>query len=214
MSRAIDLLYLLAEHEAGMSITELARELSTQRPPLYRIVGSLMERGLVHRTSTGKYVLGAGLIELARPLERTLDELVAGPLQRAANASGAGAVLVLDTADGLVAAVSKSPETVQMHLVTPVGHRFSEGPIAPRLAIDSVNHPERAELAEIRDRGYATSSGQAFAGSWAAAFSVTLPDQYGVACVMLATMHPEDEDRLITVGNAAVAEIAKFCGRA
>ncbi|WP_449283892.1 helix-turn-helix domain-containing protein [Leucobacter sp.] len=210
VSRAVDLLHLLAASDEGISVTDLARELGTQRPPLYRIIGSLAERGLVHRTSRGRYVLGAGLLELARPLERTLDELVAEPLQRAANTAEAGAVLVLDTAEGLIAAVSKSPDTAEMHLVTPVGHRFSEGPIAPRLVIDSARSGGSDDIGR---RGYATSSGKALAGAWAAAFPVSLPEQYGPACVMLVTMRPGDADRLIAAGRAAAADIADRCGR-
>lgn len=204
VSRAVDLLHLLSTNEDGLTLTELARELDTQRPPLYRIVGSLMERGLVHKNARGKYVLGMGLLELARPLEKTLDDLVAGPLQRAANAADAGAVLVLESDDALVAAVSKSPETADMHIVTPVGHRFSDGAIAPRLVIDSA---KGSGSAEVRAQGYATSSGKALAGSWAAAFLVQLPEQYGPACVLLVTMRPGDADRIVAAGRAAVAEI-------
>lgn len=204
VTRAVDLLHLLATRPEGLSITELARRLGTQRAPLYRIIGSLTERSLVHRNARGLFVLGAGLLDLARPLEQTLDELVAEPLQRAANAADAGAVLVLDSGEGLVAAVSRSPETADMHIVTPVGHRFSDGAIAPRLVIDSMRSHEPSE---VRQRGYATSSGKALAGAWAAAFAVQLPEQYGAACVLLVTMRPEDSERLITTGLEAVREI-------
>ncbi len=223
VSRALDLLHLLAERPDGATITELARELGTQRPPLYRIVGSLIERGLVHRAENGRYVLGAGLLELTRPLQRTLSGLVAEPLQRAANEADAGAVLVLETADGLLAAYACSPERPGIHLVTPVGHRFTEGPIAPRLVIEAqraraeedgggkvvADEVHRAELDLIRERGYATSSGKALAGAWSVAFPVRLPPQYGTACVMLVSMRTDDGERLIVAGRKAADAIGR-----
>ncbi|UOQ59571.1 helix-turn-helix domain-containing protein [Leucobacter rhizosphaerae] len=214
VSRAVRLLGLLAEHPEGLTITELAAALQTQRPPLYRIANSLLDRRLIHRRADARYVLGGGLLDLALPMQRSLEDVFVEPLQRAANAAAAGAVLVLEGADGLVAAVSQSPETTQLHLVTPVGHHFTEGPIAPRLAIEAqrpaARDPESmsALLDEVRDRGYATSGGAAFAGAWAVAFPVQLPEQYGLACAMLVTLQERDEAGVIRAGERMVQDIA------
>ena len=65
IERMMDMLELIARRPDGLTIRELTETLEMPRSTVYRILSTLEPRGVVHRGSSGAYVLGAKLVELA-----------------------------------------------------------------------------------------------------------------------------------------------------
>ncbi|GGH40912.1 MarR family transcriptional regulator [Microbacterium album] len=157
VDRSIRLLFELAQHPDGLTVSELARRLDTQRPPLYRQLRSLMEARLVRRTENKLYQLGVGVLELARAFADPFTERARPALQQAADATGHSAMLNFAEGDALVLALSATPRAAGMHLSTPVGFVYPEGPIAPRVAMLAARPPAPDEdevVTATRARGY------------------------------------------------------------
>lgn len=73
VDRAVTILELLA-HQGALGVTELSRELSVHKSTAARLVGALLQRGLVEQIEDrGKYRLGAGILRLAGATTARLD---------------------------------------------------------------------------------------------------------------------------------------------
>lgn len=66
ISRALDILEVLATHKDGLGITEIARKAGLCKSTAHRIAATLVERGYVeHNITPGNYRLGLKYIEIA-----------------------------------------------------------------------------------------------------------------------------------------------------
>ncbi len=158
VDRAGVLLQLLAQNPRGMGITELTRQLNTQRAPLYRILQALMDHRLVRRDVQKRYLLGVGTLQLARAYEAQFPVGIEPTLRRLADDVGLTASLVSADAGIFTTIVSMPPSTDGEHVFTPPGYRHPEGPLAIRMAYAAAQPPEPGEDEEItaaRERGYA-----------------------------------------------------------
>jgi len=73
LERAIDVIDLLASHDQDLAFTEIMNALNIPKPSLARILGVLVERGLVTKTDErGLYRLGMQLLYLGGRLESKL----------------------------------------------------------------------------------------------------------------------------------------------
>jgi DNA-binding IclR family transcriptional regulator len=73
LERAIDVIDLLAAHDRDLAFTEIMNTLNIPKPSLARILGVLVERGLITRTDErGLYRLGMQLLYLGGRLESKL----------------------------------------------------------------------------------------------------------------------------------------------
>lgn len=131
MLKALDILDCLAENRRPMTTQEIAKACAMSRPTTYRLLTTLMSRGLVRDDGNYRYSLGMRLLSLSRVV---LDELnllkVAGPyLRQLCLASNETANLsVLDGSDILYvgkeenAGFTDTPMLVQLR--TTVGTRL------------------------------------------------------------------------------------------
>jgi DNA-binding IclR family transcriptional regulator len=89
VGRIVQVLDLLRENQTGLTVTELARETRLSKPAASRLLGSLVEAGVLERDSSGRHVLGMHTwswgITAARRL-RVFD--IARPLMLEAAKSG------------------------------------------------------------------------------------------------------------------------------
>ena len=58
VARFVQVLDLLRENQSGLTVTELARETRLSKPATSRLLGSLVEAGVLERDSSGRHVLG------------------------------------------------------------------------------------------------------------------------------------------------------------
>jgi IclR family acetate operon transcriptional repressor len=73
VDRAVELLLLLGRRRRDMGVTELAKELGVQKSTAHSLLQTLMLRGFVRQTDTGRYTLGYGLIRLGEACAEQLD---------------------------------------------------------------------------------------------------------------------------------------------
>lgn len=190
VERAARLLFVLAEHPEGAGVSELARMLDTQRAPLYRILRALEQYRLIHRNDRRRYVLGIGILELARDVAEPLEERVAPLLQVAADRAGQTVMLVIDQADDIVTLLSVTPRSPGMHLTTNPGFVHPPGDSAPRRAIAALHAPtdeDSTEIIEARERGYATTEGAVVPGRVATAVGVFVGTDRRPGAVMIVS---------------------------
>lgn len=160
LDRSILLLFELAENPEGLTVSELARRLETQRAPLYRQLRSLVNGRLIRRTEDKAYQLGLGVLELARAFSTPINEKARPILQDLADELGFTAHLSLAEGEALVLVASATPTSPGMHLTTRTGYTFSDDMSAPRAAMLASKAPSGNEpevVANTRARGYVST---------------------------------------------------------
>ncbi|MDR3565863.1 MAG: IclR family transcriptional regulator [Negativicutes bacterium] len=81
VDRAVEMLMLLGKHQRDMGVTELSRLLGVQKSTVHSLLQTLLLRGFVRQTDSGRYALGFGLIRLGEACASQLDlRTVARPL--------------------------------------------------------------------------------------------------------------------------------------
>jgi DNA-binding IclR family transcriptional regulator len=178
MRRGLRVLRLLADHPAGLTVSELADELMTHRAGIYRLLGPLTEERLVVRGHGGRHLLGLGLLELASAVRPRLQEIAARTLRPLADELRATTALTIrDGVDAVVAVVAE-PSGTDMHIAYRPGLRHSIELAAPGLAILAAGPPlpgERPEVQVTRERGWALTSGEILPGATGVAAAIVSP---------------------------------------
>ncbi|MFE3280277.1 IclR family transcriptional regulator [Nocardia sp. NPDC059239] len=64
VATALHVLRLLADHQCGMGITEIARSLDISKSKAHLMIATLLSEGFVERTANGRYQLGAAAFEV------------------------------------------------------------------------------------------------------------------------------------------------------
>lgn len=197
VERAVKLLFELGASPGGLTATELAKRLDTQRPPLYRLLQTLSAYRLIRRDELKLYTLSVGVLELARAVSEPLDALVRPILQTAADQTGLSAMLLLAEGDALVTVLSVTPRTPGMHLASTPGFVHPTGPTAPRLAVLSLRSPKTDDSPEIvaaRAAGYAVTTGAAIPGRTALASPVLVGSNRQEGAVLLISFQDDVEE--------------------
>lgn len=73
VDRAIELLILLGKSQRDVGVTELSKALGVQKSTVHSLLQTLLLRGFVRQTDTGRYALGYGLIKLGEACAEQLD---------------------------------------------------------------------------------------------------------------------------------------------
>lgn len=179
VDRAITILELLA-HQGTLGVTELSRELGVHKSTASRLVSALEVRGLVEQVEErGKYRLGPGVLRLAGATTARLDLVkeARSVLRRLAADTGetinltvlaTGAALYIDqvVSPTVIATYDWVGQHIPLHATSNGKVLISETPAAelPALLRDLAAYTPQtitdrevllAELAEVRDQGYA-----------------------------------------------------------
>lgn len=182
VDRAVSILQVLARR-GPTAVTDVANELGIHKSTVFRLLYTLEARGLVDQTSTrGRYQLGYGVVQLAAGASRKLDlsqvsrricEDLAERVGESASVDIADgdSVLSLDQVIGAasVTSVNWAGKRTPMHATSSgkiflafmpseqraayfgrPGQRFTEHTITGRRELE-------AELAQVRDQGYAAT---------------------------------------------------------
>ena len=123
LDRGLQLLLLLAEHDGGRTVTELAVALGVARPVVYRLVVTLERRHFVARADDGRVRLGLGVLALATRVQPLLREMATPLLRALADQVGATAHLTLADGDEALAVLVVEPQWTEFHVAYRVGTR-------------------------------------------------------------------------------------------
>ena len=241
VDRAVAILEILArDGEAG--VTEVARELDVHKSTASRLLAALDRRELVAQdTARGKFRLGVGIVRLAGAASARLDVLQESRPVCRALAQQVGETVnlaVLSGRDALYLDQAAGPAALSPHnwagLRVPL-HATSDGkvllafrpeaelagfltPPLARLTERTIADPAvfRAELAEIRRRGFATAVDELEAGLSAVAAPVR--DAEGTVIASISTSGPSfriPADRIPVLAEAvrrAAGEVSRRLG--
>ncbi|HSZ40901.1 MAG TPA: IclR family transcriptional regulator [Trebonia sp.] len=182
--RAIDVMEALAAAGGTASLSELASACGLPAPTLHRLAATLADRGYLRQSPDRRYSLGSRLIPLGADAHALLGARALPVLRDLAELAGESANLAVLT-QGRAEYVAQAPGRHAMRIFTEVGNRvelhctgvgkallavlssaqatrlIGTAPLAARTPA-SITDPAAlaAEIALIRDRGYALDEGE------------------------------------------------------
>lgn len=182
--RALDVLEALAAAGGTASLTDLAAACGLPVPTLHRLAGTLADRGYLRQAPDRRYSLGSRLVPLGTDAHALLGERALPVLRGLAELTGESANLAVLT-QGRAEYVAQAPGRHTMRTFTEVGNRVAlhctgvgkallaaiapahaarllgTAPLEARTAATLTDPAAvRAELALIRERGYALDEGE------------------------------------------------------
>ena len=197
LDRGLRVLMVLAATPAGLTVTELAREVN--RTVVYRLISTLEQHALVRRDRQGKLHVGLGVLQLSAAVQPVLREVAAPVLRTLAEKVGCTAHLTVSDGDEALALSVIEPSWTDFHVSYRVGarHPLDRGAAG------------RAILAgrEAEGPAYVVTTGELQPG--ARGIAASLPDIAGLeASVGIVTLEDIDVDRLGPQVVAAARELA------
>lgn len=201
VDRAGALLQLLAQHPEGLGITQLTRELGTQRAPLYRILQALAKHELVHRDARKQYLLGVGTLGLARAYSQQLPVGLEPQLQALADETGMSATVNTVDGDSITVVAARTPARNGEFVVTQPGFRHPVPPDSMRAAVAALEPPRDDDpeiVVEARRLGYAVGRGHAIASRYGvtAVVAGSAAHSRPVLILNLASIQPFEHERV------------------
>lgn len=194
-----------------MTVSALATALATHRAGLYRLLGTLADHHLVVRADDGRYLLGAGLIELAEAVRPRLRDTALPVLQRLADDLGATAALTIRDGDEAVVALVLPPREPRMHIAYRVGMRHPLTQGAPGHVLLAAGPPANDEpeaITRARNQGYALSHSELLPGATGVAAAIESPGHEPEASVSAVWIEGIDPAAAATAVTAAAREIS------
>jgi IclR family acetate operon transcriptional repressor len=231
LGRPLDILRQLSDAAgAGARSDEIAARLGLDVRLVDEALAVLALRKLAAVSDDGKWTLGFGLIELARPLLRgTLRSAVRPLMERLRDESGETATLFVTSGDQQVVldiAASRQPLRYELEIGAAFAlHRGAAGKAALSAMEDAdvkrilessdLKSAERrrvlADVMDARRRGFATSLGERLPGG--AAVAAPIRDESGRAVGVLGLMLPafrNEPDRLPHLGKVLAGHLAQL----
>jgi len=202
LDRGLQALTLVSHQSAGISIAELAEQLSVHRAIAYRLVTTLEAHGLITRGAKGTLHLGAGLLVLASRFEPQFRTVAQPTLQALANETRAAAFISVPQGDECVAVMVAEPEGGLLRVTYRVGSRHPLVLGAAGIAI-LAGRPERSNdpdcVRQARADGFSVTQGQLQRGA------------IGIACPLHHLGQPtlgfEASLGVVTVGEADIPQL-------
>lgn len=205
LDRGLKALSLIAQHEAGLSVTELAERLGVHRTIAYRIASTLEVHGLLTRSPRGLLHLGAGIVALSARFEPQLREAAQPLLDQLADMTGAAAFLSVPEGPDCVAIMVAEPQNTLLRVAYRIGHRHPLTRGAAGIAIlagrpGSTDDPPA--VWQARQDGFSVTRGQLQAG--AVGVSCPIHEPHRIAPPFEASIG------IVTLGEADVAEMSRI----
>ncbi|MFF0865424.1 IclR family transcriptional regulator [Nonomuraea sp. NPDC003560] len=184
VERALDVLEALAEHGGEAGLSEIAARTGLPYGTIHRLLQTLLARGYVRQESDRRYALGGGLVRLGGIAESMVGGWAQPYLTRMVELSGETANLAVLEGD-FVVYVAQVPSPRRLRMFAEVGRRVlphstavGKALLAGRAAAEAMAVFERtgmprrtpntitdaagmlAELARVKECGYATDLGE------------------------------------------------------
>jgi DNA-binding IclR family transcriptional regulator len=142
LSRGLDVLKLLASSPHARTPAQLAQELGLSRTIIYRLVGTLVEHGLVRRAEDGTVSVSAGALVLTQHVLGSVREATREILEDLAREVEATAHFCVADGDDVLAVAVVEPPFTTFHVAYRVGARTGRGQGALGEAIEASRRGE------------------------------------------------------------------------
>ncbi|HTY72518.1 MAG TPA: IclR family transcriptional regulator [Acidimicrobiales bacterium] len=211
-SKVVAILGSFQDGPSTLSLTEIATAADLPMPTAHRLVGELVERGVLRRDDSGRYRVGRFIWRIAQNAGRELRDSARRHLADLFAATGETCllairdgeqVLVIDRIYGTAdqAHVAKAGDRRPLH-TSATGQVLLayEEPWLQRAYLDRLGGPEARRLtdslAQVRQRGYAAVVEEAQAGC-TLAVPVLLDSEHAVAAIGLVAPSTRQLDRRV-----------------
>lgn len=206
LSRGIRILEVLAEAREPLAIDDIARRLEVHRSIAYRLLRTLEDHALVVRDASGGVTLGARLAALAASVAPDLQSEALPELTAVANELGMTCFLGVLDRDECITLASVEPRHAIASVAQRPGARHPVTVGAPGKAIlalipeaewpEQVSTALRAEIAQIAQRGYATSHDEVIPTVQAVAVPLPLRGHRPAALAVVHVASPDDPEAI------------------
>ncbi len=178
LDRGLTVLRLLAKSQEGLTVADIADQLGTARPIVYRLLRTLERHSLVSREDS-RYVLGFGIAELAGSIRPRLQVTVRPILRSLSRLTGSTAILSVADGDQALILLAAEPQDATVHLVMREGARHPLTVGADGIAILAGRPPAPVDSDDVRmarHRGYAVTVGALQPGAVGVAAPIRVSD--------------------------------------
>ncbi|WP_457967036.1 helix-turn-helix domain-containing protein [Arthrobacter sp. D1-29] len=210
LARGLTALIAITDSRSGMTIQEVADQLSVHRSIAYRLLQTFVDFGFISRSDDSVYRPGARLASLATSYYPSLREL-ALPIMRQL-AEELGSTIALFVAEGKEAAAISmvEPTTTLHHISFKAGMRTPLDRGSAAYALVSGMPPvenEPPEATKAREVGFARSFGEIEEGAYGVGAFIPTQSPGPVACVHLITYRGDVAEMAGPVMKRAAAAI-------
>ncbi len=238
LSRALDILFALAEANGMMSVSEIAERVSIPESTIYRFLQTLEQNGIVERRGKSQIGLGLRILDLARSLSqqvhRDLPVLALPIMEELTKQANETSVLFVRSGESCVCIQNVRSKgllqfAVENGRILPL-HSGASGKcilayenekLIERVAAGLENADEGKRLIEecrsIRDMGYCITRGEVDPDIYAIAAPVLNSIGQVVASLSIAgpsfRCNDNDDSRIVDYVRSAAAELSQRLGR-
>lgn len=142
LSRGLDVLKLLASSPHARTPAQLSAELGLSRTIIYRLVGTLVEHGLVRRGDDGSVSISAGALVLTQHVLGSVREATREILEDLAGEAEATAHFCVADGDDVLAVAVVEPPFTTFYVAYRVGSRSARGLGALGEAVEAARRSE------------------------------------------------------------------------
>lgn len=231
LDRAFAILEAMADAGGAIGLSQLAAQAGLPLATIHRLVRTLVDLGYVRQEPSRQYSLGPRLMRLVDRSTQRLGSLAKPHMQRVVDSLGESVNLAILDGDQVVYVAQSQPSQNFMRMFTEVGKRAEahttavgkamlatrpEGEIRELLARTgmrryterTITTPEDflADLARIRERGYALDDGEQELGVRCVA--VAVPDAPRRMALSMSGPLPRMTDAVIAVAAPALRDAA------
>lgn len=212
LRRGLKAIALLADHQQGLRLPEVAKALGVNRNAAYRLLIALMDEGFATRDSSDSYRLGLRLIELSGQVMPGLRERVRPVLIELAEQLGATMTLTIADGEDAVAIEVAEPRSTIIHVAYRLGARRPLTVGASGIAILAqrpASPADSPEVASARDKGWSESRNALNPGAVGVAVPIGAGEMKTLASISAILLGDEQRDRAVQSLLAAAARIAE-----
>ena len=210
LDRGLTVLRLLAKSQEGLTVADIADQLGTARPIVYRLLRTLESHSLVSREDS-RYVLGFGIAELAGNIRPRLQATVRPILRSLSKLTGSTAILSVADGDQALILLAAEPQDATLHLVMREGARHPLTVGADGIAILAGRPPVPVDSDDVRmarHRGYAVTVGALQPGAVGVAAPIRVSD-WATASLGVVRLGIEISDEVSEAVAPAVMSAAR-----
>ena len=213
LARGLTALKAIANAGDGMAVNDMAELLGVHRTIAYRILNTLDDAGLIHRSEDNRYRGAAGLLQLTYAAHDAIRAAALPVLHDVANdLSSTVSLLIREGAEAVALAVVE-PRGPSYHVSFAQGSRHPLNRGAAGVAIQASQPPTPSEPENVRTArtdGYAITFGEVEPNMYGLAAPIKSPAPEIAACINLITTRKEVAEGAV---KAIIAAAERISGR-
>jgi DNA-binding IclR family transcriptional regulator len=215
LARGITALKAVANARDGLTIQEVADRLGVHRTIAYRILNTLGDANLIHRSADNRYRGSAGLLTLSTAAYSAMRAAALPVLSDVANELSSTVSLLVREGPDAVALAVVEPRMATYHVSFAQGSRHPVDRGAAGHAIQAWYPPSDADTEAVREaraKGYAFTYGEVEPNMYGLAAPIRGESLEAPACINLITTRRELAESATGTVLAAAARIASRLG--